>query len=269
MSHRPRKRFGQHFLHDPGVIGRILDHVDPQPNDTLVEIGPGLGALTRPLLERAGRLHVVEIDRDVIEPLQQTCEGAGELIVHNVDALSFDFASLAPAGGKIRLVGNLPYNISTPLIFHVLEAADRIQDMTFMLQEEVVRRLAANPGGKDYGRLSVMAQYYCQVRYLFRVSRGAFQPPPKVESAMVGLRPHPSPPVEVGDEALFARVVATAFGQRRKTLRNSLKPLMDAATIELAGIDPLQRPERLELAEFAALSRAAAAQPPPLEGEPE
>ncbi len=257
MSHRPRKRFGQHFLHDAGVIRRIIRHVDPRPGDRIVEIGPGLGALTAPLLETTGRLEVVELDRDVIPHLEKRCAGLGELVVHQGDALGFDFAALAAAGQPLRLVGNLPYNISTPLIFHLLESATGIRDMTFMLQEEVVRRLGAEPGGKDYGRLSVMVQYRCRVRYLFRVPPGAFRPPPRVDSAVVSLVPFDEPPVAVGCERRFAEIVARAFGQRRKTLRRSLRERLAPPVFEAAGIDSGRRPETLTVAEFAALSRAA------------
>lgn len=258
MSHRPRKRFGQHFLHDPSVIAKIVAAIAPQAGETVVEIGPGLGALTRPLLERLGRLDVVELDRDVIPHLEADCAGRGELIVHNVDALRFDFAALSPAARGLRVCGNLPYNISTPLIFHLLEQADAIRDMHFLLQKEVVDRLAAPPGGGDYGRLSVMLQYRCRAEALFRVAPGAFSPPPKVDSAVVRLTPYESPPHRADDEALFARLVNQAFSQRRKTLRNVLKGLLSTAQIEAVGIDPGLRPETLSVAQFVALSNAAA-----------
>ncbi len=254
MKHRPRKRFGQNFLHDQGIIQRIIDAVNPQPGDTLVEIGPGLGALTEHLLRAAGELQAVELDRDLIPHLQQELAPLGELTIHNADALKFDFSTLFQ-GDKLRLVGNLPYNISTPLIFHLLEKPGLIRDMHFMLQQEVVERMAAGPGGGDYGRLSIMVQYHCRVDKLFTVPPGAFNPPPKVYSAIVRLVPYEQPPVDVGDEAQFAKLVARAFTQRRKTLRNNLKGLLDSEAIEACGIDPGRRPETLSLEEFAALSR--------------
>jgi 16S rRNA (adenine1518-N6/adenine1519-N6)-dimethyltransferase len=256
MSHRPRKRFGQHFLHDPAVVRRIVAVIAPQPGDRLVEIGPGEGAITFELLRAAGHLDAIELDRDLVEPLRARSAGLGELVVHSADALCFDFCSLAGAGEKLRLAGNLPYNISTPLLFHLLDQAACIRDMHFMLQKEVVERMAAQPGGKDYGRLSVMLQARCEVIPLFTVGPGAFRPPPKVDSAVVRLLPlaHPLP---IPDRALFARIVAAAFAQRRKTLRNGLKGLLDAETIAALGIDPGARAEQLALADFARLAAAA------------
>lgn len=261
---QPKKRFGQHFLHDRGIVQRILDAFDPQPGEILVEIGPGPGALTRPLLERCAPLHVVELDRDLAAQLRT--EFAPErLLVHEADALKFDFCALAPhtdvpaslaPGGKLRLIGNLPYNISTPLLFHLLDQERCIHDMLFMLQKEVVDRMAAPPGGKDYGRLSVMIQWRLRVEKLFDVRPGAFTPPPKVDSSVVRLVPHAQPPVEVRDTDAFARVVQTAFAQRRKTLRNNLKGLLAAEVLEALGIDPQRRAETLTLAEFAALANA-------------
>ena len=256
--HIPRKRFGQHFLHDRGIIDKIVSAIGPQPGERIVEIGPGLGALTCPLLARHGELDVVELDRDVIPRLLENCGDKGELRVHNVDALRFDFAELAGAK-RIRVVGNLPYNISTPLIFHLLESADRIIDMHFLLQKEVVDRLAAAPGSDDYGRLSVMVQYRCRAESLFRVGPGAFSPPPKVDSAVVRLIPFAELPYPAQDEALFARLVNQAFSKRRKTLRNGLKDLLDADGIEAAGIDPGIRPERVSVEEFVRLANAASA----------
>ena len=253
MEHRARKRFGQNFLHDARVIDRIVRAIHPKAGEHLIEIGPGLGALTLPLLQAAGRLEVVELDRDLIPKLEQQCAGQGELIIHSADALKFDFCALA-AGGRLRLAGNLPYNISTPLIFHLLEQAHCIDDMHFMLQKEVVERLAAKPDTSDYGRLSVMVQYRCKVEQLFIVPPGAFTPAPKVDSAIVRLEPHAEPPVDV-DAAVLEKLVAQAFSQRRKTLRNTLKGLLDAETIEAAGIDPQRRAETLSLQEFAALAR--------------
>jgi 16S rRNA (adenine1518-N6/adenine1519-N6)-dimethyltransferase len=254
ITHQPRKRFGQHFLRDLGVIQRILQAIRPLPDQHLVEIGPGLGAITRPLLAAAGCLEVVELDRDLIPPLQHRCKGAGELLIHNADALSFDFSQLRRDERRLRVLGNLPYNISTPLLFHLLEQADHIYDMHFMLQKEVVERMAASSGEAAYGRLSVMLQYRCRVEPLFTILASAFTPPPKVESAFVRLIPFAQPPVAVTDERRFAELVRQAFSQRRKTLRNTLRGMLDAADIEAAGVYPGARPGTLGLAEFAALS---------------
>jgi 16S rRNA (adenine1518-N6/adenine1519-N6)-dimethyltransferase len=258
--HRPRKRFGQHFLHDPQVIARIVAAIRPMPGEQLVEIGPGLGALTRPLLQAARELDVVELDRDLLEPLQTRCAGLGTLRIHQADALAFDFARLRGEGPRLRVAGNLPYNISTPLLFHLLAQAEQIHDLHFMLQQEVVERMAAGPGEDAYGRLSVMLQYRCQVEALFTVGPDAFQPPPRVWSAVVRLVPRETSAVTVRDEQQFAEVVRRAFAQRRKTLRNSLHGLLDAAQIKAAGVDPTARPEILDLAAFAALSNAATLQ---------
>ncbi|MGB5473043.1 MAG: 16S rRNA (adenine(1518)-N(6)/adenine(1519)-N(6))-dimethyltransferase RsmA [Gammaproteobacteria bacterium] len=257
MSHHPRKRFGQNFLHDPAVIENIVAAVRPRPGEQLVEIGPGQGAITLPLLEAAGRLTVIELDRDLIQPLQNRCRATGELTVHNTDALRFDFCSLAD-GAALRIVGNLPYNISTPLLFHLLDQSRCIGDMHFMLQKEVVERMAASPGSGQYGRLSVMLQYRCKVYPLFTIGPGAFTPPPKVDSAFVRLVPFASPPVTLADEAVFATLVRQAFAQRRKTLRNALRDLLEADEIRLAGVDPTARAETLGLEEFAALANRAA-----------
>jgi len=254
--HRARKRFGQHFLHDRGIIDKIVSAIGPRPGDHIVEIGPGLGALTAPLLERHGELDVVELDRDVIPHLEETCLGKGTLRIHNVDALKFDFGSLAE-DHDLRVVGNLPYNISTPLIFHLLEYAERIIDMHFLLQKEVVDRLAAAPGSNDYGRLSVMVQYRCRAESLFRVGPGAFSPPPKVDSAVVRLVPYDTLPFPARDEQRLAELVNQAFSRRRKTLRNGVKGLLDAEGIERVGIDPSIRPERLTVEEFVRLANAS------------
>jgi 16S rRNA (adenine1518-N6/adenine1519-N6)-dimethyltransferase len=251
---RSRKRFGQHFLHDPGVISRIVAAIDPKPGERIVEIGPGRGALTRPLLERCKRLEVIEIDRDVIPVLRHHCAGAGELIVHEADVLAVDMVKLHGGGPPMRICGNLPYNISTPLLFHLLESRAVIADMHFMLQKEVVERMAAKPGGKEYGRLTVMLAAVCQVESLFRVGRGAFNPPPGVDSAVVRLTPHARAPFPLPDRARFARVVGAAFSMRRKTLRNSLRGLAGPAEFEAAGIEPGRRPETLSPAEFAKLA---------------
>jgi len=254
MQHQARKRFGQNFLRDHTVIDRIVRAINPQPGDRLVEIGPGLGALTGPLLEALGSLDVVELDRDLIPRLHEQFAGVGELRVHQADALRFDFRSLVQGDERLRVAGNLPYNISTPLIFHLIEQAPVIRDMHFMLQKEVVDRLAAAPDSADYGRLGVMVQYYCRVERLFTVPPGAFHPVPKVDSAVVRLVPHTAPPVKVNDEGVFARVVAQAFSQRRKTLRNTLRGLVGAETMSALDIDPGRRAETLSLAEFAALA---------------
>jgi len=253
-GHRPRKRFGQHFLHDPIVIDKIVHAVNPQPGDLLLEIGPGLGAITLPLLRRAGRLMAVELDRDVIPRLQEAARNLGELEVIQADALDFDYCAVTATGQQLRLVGNLPYNISTPLLFRLLQHKACIRDMHFMLQKEVVLRMAAGPGGKDYGRVSVMLQAGAQVQHLFDIGRGAFRPPPRVESSFVRLLPHPRPPFPIDDHARFAALVAAAFSQRRKTLRNSLRDFLNAGQIHAAGIDPGARAETLWPAQFALLA---------------
>ncbi len=252
--HRPRKRFGQHFLRDASVIERIVAAIRPLAGERLVEIGPGLGALTVPLLEAAGNLDVVELDRDLLEPLRARCAGAGTLRIHHADALGFNFAALRDCGPPLRVAGNLPYNISTPLLFHLLAQAEHLRDLHFMLQRDVVERMAAGPGEDAYGRLSVMLQYRCRVEPLFTVGPEAFRPPPKVWSAVVRLVPRETFAVAVRDESRFAEIVRRAFAQRRKTLRNSLRGLLDTTQIEAAGLDPGARPETLGLAAFAALS---------------
>ena len=254
LSYSPRKRFGQHFLHDPNVIERLVRIIQAKPGQVMVEIGPGLGALTQPLLETLGELDVVEIDRDLPLRLQALCADKGILRIHQADALSFDFAALRTAKQRLRVVGNLPYNISTPLLFRLLEQAEHIEDMHFMLQKEVVDRLAATPGGSEYGRLSLMVQLSCQVERLFEVGPGAFRPPPKVESSVVRLQPLVQSTVAVANSQRFAQVVTRAFSQRRKTVRNSLRGLLSAEAISAAGVDPNARPQTLSLAEFAALS---------------
>ncbi len=254
-SHRPRKRFGQHFLHERGIIQRIVTAFDPKPSDHVVEIGPGEGVLTRELAGKVARLDVVEIDRDLIERLRQSLPES--VTIHNADALKFDFCSLAPSHGKLRVIGNLPYNISTPILFHLLDQAHCVNDMLFMLQKEVVDRMAAAPGGKDYGRLSVMLQWGAKVEKLFNVAPGAFRPPPKVDSSVVRLTPHAVPPVEVRDPQRFAQIVQAAFSQRRKVLRNTLKGLVAPETMEQLGVNPGRRAETLTLLEFANLANAA------------
>jgi 16S rRNA (adenine1518-N6/adenine1519-N6)-dimethyltransferase len=257
MGHVPRKRFGQHFLHDPRIIGKILLAISPRPGDTLVEIGPGLGAITLPLLEQAGRLTAVELDRDVIPHLQESARGKGELTIIQGDALETPLSPLVPAGAKLRLVGNLPYNVSTPLLFHFLDEADCVQDMHFMLQKEVVQRMAAKPGGKEYGRLTVMLASRCKVEPLFNIGPGAFRPPPKVDSAFVRLTPYATPPFRITDRARYATLVRQAFSHRRKTLKNALAGLLDEAAIAAAGIDAKARPETLSAEQYARLSNGA------------
>ena len=257
MSHRPRKRFGQNFLHDQSVIENILNHVNPLPGQHLVEIGPGQGALTRGLLQRAGELDAIELDRDLLQPLTDSCAPFGTLRLHNADALKFDFRSLCGDDRPLRLVGNLPYNISTPLLFHLIEHADVIEDMHFMLQKEVVDRMAAGPGSKTYGRLSVMLQVSCEVTSLFDIGPESFKPPPKVVSSVVRLRPLPHPLVASQQMAGFAEFVTKAFSQRRKTLRNNLKGLLDADAIEACGIDPAARTETLSIADLVHLHAAS------------
>ncbi|MFC6669679.1 16S rRNA (adenine(1518)-N(6)/adenine(1519)-N(6))-dimethyltransferase RsmA [Marinobacterium aestuariivivens] len=255
VGHRARKRFGQNFLHDAGIIRRIIRSIAPREDDHLVEIGPGLGALTEELLAEAGALDAIELDRDLVPVLRTKFFNYGERFrIFETDALKFDFNELKQDGRPLRVVGNLPYNISTPLIFHLLSHAGLIRDMHFMLQKEVVDRLAAEPGTSDYGRLGIMTQYHCRVDPLFIVPPGAFDPAPKVDSAIVRLTPYDSPPYPAKDPVQLELVVRTAFGQRRKTLRNNLRTLLDADELEALGIDPGLRPERLTLAEFVKIS---------------
>jgi 16S rRNA (adenine1518-N6/adenine1519-N6)-dimethyltransferase len=246
----PRKRFGQHFLHDPGVIQHIVDVIAPTRHDQIIEIGPGLGALTQHILPLVGRLEVIELDRDVIPELQANCAQLGELIIHQADALKFDFAQTTNKNTHLRLIGNLPYNISTPLIFHLIKYAHLIKDMYFMLQKEVVERMAAVPGDDAYGRLSVMVQYYCKVDYLFTVRPGAFNPPPKVDSAIVAIRPYRDLPFVAHNETLFADIVREAFNHRRKVLRNSLKPLVANEMWSQLAVSPEQRAEELSVQDY-------------------
>jgi 16S rRNA (adenine1518-N6/adenine1519-N6)-dimethyltransferase len=252
VTHYPRKRYGQHFLHDRGVIAKVIAAIDPQPDDALVEIGPGQGALTAPLLERLAKLHAIEIDRDLAAQLAAKHDPT-RLILHQADVLRFDFAQLP---GQLRIVGNLPYNISTPLLFHLIAYGTRVRDMHFMLQREVVARMVAAPSTADYGRLSVMLQYRFAMTKLFEVSAGAFRPPPKVASAIV--RMVPIAPPEVVDESLFARVVTAAFTKRRKTLRNALEGLLEEEDLHVLGIEPRLRPENLSLNEYVAITKAIA-----------
>jgi 16S rRNA (adenine1518-N6/adenine1519-N6)-dimethyltransferase len=257
MTTRPKKHYGQHFLHERGVIERSITAIAPKPGDRLVEIGPGEGALTLPLLRATGRLTAIELDAELIEPLRARATGIGELEIIHADVLKVDLAVLA-GDGKLRLAGNLPYYVSSPILFHCLPYADRIADMHFMLQKEVVERMAAAPGGKVYGRLSVMLQLVCKVEPLLRVAPGAFRPPPKVDSAVVRLTP--LPPAQRPEPALapaIEAVVRAAFGQRRKTLGNALRGLLDADAIRSAGIDPRARAENVPPQGFVALARRA------------
>ncbi|MEQ5835732.1 16S rRNA (adenine(1518)-N(6)/adenine(1519)-N(6))-dimethyltransferase RsmA [Marinobacter sp. R17] len=252
-GHQARKRFGQNFLHDPGVIERIVRAIHPQPDDVLVEIGPGLGALTEELLAVNPALQVVELDRDLIPVLRTKFFNYPDFRIHEADALRFDFAELAQ-DKPLRIVGNLPYNISTPLIFHLLEQAGVVQDMHFMLQKEVVQRLAATAGDKHYGRLGIMAQYFCQVQPLFEVGPGAFRPAPKVDSAIVRLVPHKTLPFPAKDLNLLQSVVRTAFNARRKTLRKALGSLVSADDLRALDIDDGLRPENLTLQEYVRIA---------------
>ena len=255
-KHVARKRFGQNFLIDAQVIGEIVAAVAPQRDDLVVEIGPGLGALTGPLLARLDHLHVVEIDRDIVARLRQRYSPE-RLTIHEGDALVFDFGALADsAGKKLSVVGNLPYNISTPLLFHLAQFADRTREMHFMLQKEVVERMVAEPGTADYGRLSVMLQYRFVMDWLLDVPPESFDPAPKVDSAVIRLIPRAQEELTVRDEARFAALVAAAFGQRRKMLRNNLKGLVDDGLFERLGIAPTARAEELPLSDYIALANA-------------
>jgi 16S rRNA (adenine1518-N6/adenine1519-N6)-dimethyltransferase len=246
MSHQAKKRFGQNFLVDEQVIADIIDAIRPEPDDNMVEIGPGLGALTRPLLRRLRHLHVVEIDRDIIVRLENDYP-RDKLVIHAGDALEFDFATL-PA--PLRIVGNLPYNISSPLLFHFAAYAGRIKDMHFMLQNEVVERMVAEPSTPEYGRLSVMLQYRFHMEKLLDVPPESFRPAPKVDSAIVRMIPLPASEIPVRNEKLFAAIVRTAFGQRRKTLRNTLRGYLGEMDFEKLGINPQLRAENLAVADF-------------------
>jgi 16S rRNA (adenine1518-N6/adenine1519-N6)-dimethyltransferase len=249
-----RKRFGQNFLHDPGVIAQIIETINPQPGESLVEIGPGHGALTEPLLELCEGLDAIEIDRDLAAELQQRFGSRG-LTLHVCDALKFDFATLAHARGrKLRVIGNLPYNVSTPLLFHLLDHRASILDLHVMLQREVIERICAAPGNGDYGRLTVMLAPWVTAEHLFDVGPGAFRPAPQVWSAVARLTVRETPAFPV--DARYARVVSAAFSQRRKTLRNALRSLLDADAIAACDIDPGARPETLSPEEFGRLARA-------------
>ncbi|MBL8486745.1 MAG: 16S rRNA (adenine(1518)-N(6)/adenine(1519)-N(6))-dimethyltransferase RsmA [Rhodocyclaceae bacterium] len=253
-GHAPRKRFGQNFLVSPGIVRRIVEAIAPAAGDRMVEIGPGLGALTEPLLAALPVLHVVEIDRDLIARLR-LAHPPDRLVIHEGDVLAFDFATL---GDRLRIVGNLPYNISTPLLFHLASVADRVRDMYFMLQKEVVDRMVAEPGGSDYGRLSVMLQYRFVMERLFVVPPGAFDPAPKVDSAIVRLIPRAAGSLRARDAGLMGRLVTAAFGQRRKMLRNTLRDYATAADLEAAGMAPTGRAEEQPVDRFVDLANRLA-----------
>lgn len=255
LGHRARKRFGQNFLHDPQVIGRIVKAIAPKPDELLVEIGPGLGALTEPVAELAGHLTVVELDRDLAERLKQHPTLADKLTIHQADAMKFNFSSLLKDDKKLKVFGNLPYNVSTPLLFHLFSYADQIQNMHFMLQKEVVQRMTASHGSKAYGRLSVMTQYYCQAMPVVEVGPGAFKPAPKVDSAVVRLIPKAmSERADVPAEVLN-RVCLEAFNQRRKTIRNCFSNFATAEQLEALQLSPTLRPEQLSVEQFITLAK--------------
>lgn len=255
--HQARKRFGQNFLHDQGVIGRIIDAIHPVSGDHLLEIGPGQGALTRPLADSGARLDCVELDRDLADFLQKQFSGRDNVSIIQQDILKFDLASLVKGEERVlRVIGNLPYNISTPVMFHLLKRHSLIRDMVFMLQLEVVQRLAAKPGDKNYGRLGLMTQYYCDVQHLFNVPSAAFTPRPKVSSAIVRLVPHQQFPVAARDVGCLQLVIRTAFNQRRKTLKNSLKAIISEERLMSLPLDMGQRPENLSLEDYVLLSDA-------------
>jgi 16S rRNA (adenine1518-N6/adenine1519-N6)-dimethyltransferase len=252
-GHQARKRFGQNFLHDPGVIEQIIRAINPKPDDAIVEIGPGLGALTEEILAVNPRLQVVELDRDLIPVLRTKFFNYPEFRIHEADALKFDFSELM-VDRPLRIIGNLPYNISTPLIFHLLAQADVVQDMHFMLQKEVVQRMAAVPGDNNYGRLGIMTRYFCRVQPLFEVGSGAFRPAPKVDSAIVRLVPHRTLPHPAKDLATLQAVVRTAFNARRKTLRKALGGMVSVAQLQNLGINDGLRPENLALKDYVAIA---------------
>jgi len=261
QKHRPRKRFGQHFLTDETVIEKIISAINPLSDDYMLEIGPGLGVLTKALLASLDQLEVVELDRDLVRKLNDEFRGMDKLVIHACDALKFDYCQGGHGHKKLRVVGNLPYNISTPLIFHLLDQVDCIDDMTFMLQKEVVDRITAEPGNKSYGRLSVMIQLYCKTKKLFEVPASAFSPPPKVISSVIHIKPYPKIPWNIKNLDDFTKIIRFSFAQRRKTLRNSLKSLSeDLSWLEQSEIDLSQRPETLSVEAFSRLANAFTAQ---------
>ena len=250
MNHVAKKRFGQNFLTDQAIINSLIDVINPQKNQTIVEIGPGLGALTKPLLKKIDHLHVVEIDRDIISWMQKEYANSS-ITIHNADALKFDFSQL---GNHLRVTGNLPYNISTPILFHLLDNLAHITDMHFMLQKEVVERMVALPSTPAYGRLSVMLQYHLDMEYLITVPPEAFDPAPKVESAFVRCVPHAQKPYIALDYDLFYKVVLAAFGQRRKTIRNTLKKFLNDDDFAQLNLNPQLRAENLTVQNFVQIS---------------
>lgn len=250
LGHKARKRFGQNFLNDPYIIDGIVSSINPLPGQNLVEIGPGLGAITEPVGKLVDKFTVIELDRDLAERLRNHPDLADKLTIHEGDAMKFDFEQLVKPNNKLRIFGNLPYNISTPLMFHLFEFHKDIKDMHFMLQKEVVNRLAAGPGSKAYGRLTVMAQYYCKVTPVLEVPPTAFVPPPKVDSAVVRLQPYEVLPYPAKDLKWLDRVCREGFNQRRKTVRNCYKSLIDKDVLEALGINPSMRPENLTLEQF-------------------
>ena len=256
MAHKARKRFGQNFLHDKMIIQKIVNSINPRQGDRIVEIGPGEGALTELVLDKIGTMDVVELDRDLIPLLKIRFVMNDGLTIHQADALKFEFCQLQKDEKKIRIIGNLPYNISTPLLFHLFDSNHCIQDMHFMLQKEVVDRIVAKPGDSAYGRLGIMMQYFCHSEYVFTVKPGAFRPAPKVDSAIVRLIPHEKPPVDIDNFEDFSKLVNYSFTLRRKTLRNILKGQLDVEQIEALGIEPTLRPERLSLEDFTKISNA-------------
>ncbi|HEX7644425.1 MAG TPA: 16S rRNA (adenine(1518)-N(6)/adenine(1519)-N(6))-dimethyltransferase RsmA [Burkholderiaceae bacterium] len=252
MKHIPRKRFGQNFLTDDGVLHDIIAAIDPQADDAMVEIGPGLAAMTRLILERVRHLHVVELDRDLVTRLNKQFDSA-RLTVHSADALQFDFTQIpVPEGQKLRVVGNLPYNISSPLLFHLAQISQHVRDQHFMLQKEVVERMAAEPGSKTYGRLSVMLQWRYHIELLFVVPPTAFDPPPQVDSAIVRMIPKAEP--LACDQAKLEKVVQQAFSQRRKVIRNCLSGMFTENQLIDVGVDPQARPEAIPLEQYVALA---------------
>lgn len=252
VRHSPRKRFGQNFLHNNHVIENILRAINPQPDDNILEIGPGLGAITQPLLRRMNRLRAVEIDWDLQEYLAALPIAQGKLELISADALTIDYSQF---GSNLRVIGNLPYNISTPLLIHLLQFISSIEDMYFMLQKEVVDRMAAQPGTKAYGRLSVMLQYHCEVESLFDVPPEAFDPKPKVDSAVVRLIPYKQPCFETVAVDVLERLVGSAFAMRRKTLTNNLKGIITADQLSELGIEGSKRPEQISVAEYVQLAK--------------
>ncbi|MEW6994163.1 16S rRNA (adenine(1518)-N(6)/adenine(1519)-N(6))-dimethyltransferase RsmA [Colwelliaceae bacterium MEBiC 14330] len=254
LGHQAKKRFGQNFLHNDAVISDIIDAINPESGENLIEIGPGLGALTEPVIERAGKLSVVELDRDLAHRLRHHPFLANDLTIYETDALKFDFSQLADEDKPLRIFGNLPYNISTPLIFHLLSFKDKVQDMHFMLQKEVVERMAAGPNCKAYGRLSIMTQYQCQVLPVMEIGPEAFKPAPKVDSAIVRLIPHANISNPVKDINALNTVCLTAFNQRRKTIRNSFKKLITLEQLSKLDIDANLRPENLCLDQYIKLA---------------